>query len=129
MTFLLLDILELKFKILTLSCDLSTTAIIYNSFSLFRLSHRAKQMDNLFRGLGEESSPNHQQIVRCPFLQNINEPTNFSLSTAMAFSLPVSQNIIFCKCLLQLNFAVLPLSQVKAEYFLLTLIVPLLLAN
>ncbi|KAL8090465.1 uncharacterized protein LOC141697265 [Apium graveolens] len=45
-------------------------------------------MDNFFRGIGEESSPNHLQIVRCPFLQNINEPTNFSFSTSMAFSLP-----------------------------------------
>ncbi|PWA35530.1 hypothetical protein CTI12_AA608640 [Artemisia annua] len=38
--------------------------------------------------MAEESSPSQQDIVRCPFLRNINEPTNFSFSSSMAFPLP-----------------------------------------
>lgn len=30
----------------------------------------------------------HQGITRCPFLRNINEPTNFSFSTSMTFPMP-----------------------------------------
>jgi len=44
-------------------------------------------MDFLFRGLNEDSA--HPEILRCPFLRNINEPTNFSFSSAMPFPMPV----------------------------------------
>lgn len=47
-------------------------------------------MDLFFRAMAEESSPCQEDIVRCPFLRNINEPTNFSFSSSMAFPLPVS---------------------------------------
>ncbi|KAL0403467.1 UNVERIFIED_CONTAM: hypothetical protein Sradi_1987500 [Sesamum radiatum] len=46
-------------------------------------------MDFIFGNLNGESSALNQDIVRCPFLRNINEPTNFSFSTAMPFSMPV----------------------------------------
>ncbi|KAL8231929.1 hypothetical protein R6Q57_001707 [Mikania cordata] len=38
--------------------------------------------------MADESSPSQHDIVRCPFLRNINEPTNFSFSPSMAFALP-----------------------------------------
>ncbi|WCJ19361.1 hypothetical protein M5689_001656 [Euphorbia peplus] len=38
-------------------------------------------MDFFFRGLNEESAPCPNDILRCPFLRNINEPTNFSFSS------------------------------------------------
>ncbi|XP_065871084.1 uncharacterized protein [Euphorbia lathyris] len=38
-------------------------------------------MDFFFRGLNEESAPCPHDILRCPFLRNINEPTNFSFSS------------------------------------------------
>ncbi|CAL1387113.1 unnamed protein product [Linum trigynum] len=44
-------------------------------------------MDFLFRGLNEDPSP--VDMLRCPFLRNINEPTNFSFSSAMPFPMPV----------------------------------------
>ncbi|KAL1552910.1 hypothetical protein AAHA92_13652 [Salvia divinorum] len=30
----------------------------------------------------------HSNIFRCPFLKNINEPTNFSFTSSMAFPIP-----------------------------------------
>ncbi|GAV67693.1 hypothetical protein CFOL_v3_11198 [Cephalotus follicularis] len=45
-------------------------------------------MDSFLRGLHEESLPSQSDILRCPFLRNINEPTNFSFSS-MAFPMPV----------------------------------------
>lgn len=39
--------------------------------------------------VSSEQSFAHQDIQRCPFLRNINEPTNFSFSSHMNFSLPV----------------------------------------
>lgn len=47
-------------------------------------------MDFLFGNSNRESCPFNQDIVRCPFLRNIDEPTNFSFSTAIALSMPVS---------------------------------------
>ncbi|KAL4332030.1 hypothetical protein GQ457_07G018410 [Hibiscus cannabinus] len=47
------------------------------------------KMDFLFRGLNEDSSSSQMDILRCPFLRNIDEPTNFSLSSAMSFAMPV----------------------------------------
>ncbi|KAL3523446.1 hypothetical protein ACH5RR_016280 [Cinchona calisaya] len=46
-------------------------------------------MEFFFRDTNDESLPFHQGIVRCPFLRNVNEPTNFSFSTSMAFPMPV----------------------------------------
>ncbi|CAA2970824.1 uncharacterized protein LOC111381678 [Olea europaea subsp. europaea] len=46
-------------------------------------------MEFFSRDLKEESSSLDQGIIRCPFLRNINEPTNFSFSTSMAFPMPV----------------------------------------
>uniref|UniRef100_A0A2P2ILI4 Uncharacterized protein MANES_10G044300 n=1 Tax=Rhizophora mucronata TaxID=61149 RepID=A0A2P2ILI4_RHIMU len=45
-------------------------------------------MDIFFRSLSEESVPSQLDIHRCPFLRNINEPTNLSFSSSMAFPLP-----------------------------------------
>ncbi|CAN6461321.1 unnamed protein product [Victoria cruziana] len=46
-----------------------------------------------FRGLSEESSSEllfaQQDIQRCPFLRNINEPTNFTFSSSLGFPVPV----------------------------------------
>ncbi|XP_039024733.1 uncharacterized protein LOC120157773 [Hibiscus syriacus] len=54
-------------------------------------------MDFLFRGLNEDSSSSQMDILRCPFLRNINEPTNFSFSSAMPFAMPVrgAKGLIF----------------------------------
>src|SRR4051812_32515383 len=41
-----------------------------------------------------EDSDGFQDIERCPFLRNINEPTNFSFSS-FNFSVPVSGSINF----------------------------------
>ncbi|GMG99384.1 hypothetical protein Nepgr_001224 [Nepenthes gracilis] len=46
-------------------------------------------MDFCFRELSEQSLPSHQAISKCPFLRNINEPTNFSFASSMTFPLPV----------------------------------------
>ncbi|CAK9179404.1 unnamed protein product [Ilex paraguariensis] len=48
-------------------------------------------MDFFFKGLNEEASDcsfNEQDIKKCPFLRNINKPTDFSFSS-VNFSLPV----------------------------------------
>ncbi|KAL8051789.1 hypothetical protein ABFX02_06G171600 [Erythranthe guttata] len=46
-------------------------------------------MDCFLGNSNVDSSTFNQDIVKCPFLQNINEPTNFSFSKAMAFPMPV----------------------------------------
>ncbi|XP_021295649.1 uncharacterized protein LOC110425156 [Herrania umbratica] len=46
-------------------------------------------MDFFLRGLNEDSASSQMDILRCPFLRNINEPTNFSFSSAMPFPMPV----------------------------------------
>lgn len=46
-------------------------------------------MNFCFGDLAGESLPSNDDFTRCPFLRNINEPTNFSFSSPMAFSLPV----------------------------------------
>lgn len=61
-------------------------------------------MDFFFGGINGESQKSEcpfaqEGIQRCPFLRNINEPTNFSFSKPMNFSMPVctlSQSIIIC---------------------------------
>ncbi|XP_076900574.1 uncharacterized protein LOC143554774 isoform X1 [Bidens hawaiensis] len=42
-------------------------------------------MNFFCKNMAGESSPSQDDIVRCPFLRNINEPTNFSFSSPMAF--------------------------------------------
>ncbi|TYH32972.1 hypothetical protein ES332_D13G026800v1 [Gossypium tomentosum] len=42
-----------------------------------------------FRSLNEDSATSQMEILRCPFLRNINEPTNFSFSSTLPFPLPV----------------------------------------
>ncbi|KAF4382226.1 hypothetical protein F8388_026865 [Cannabis sativa] len=49
-------------------------------------------MNNIFRDLNGESVPSQQDILRCPFLRNINEPTSFSFSPSMMFPQPVRGN-------------------------------------
>ncbi|CAO2816460.1 unnamed protein product [Amaranthus hypochondriacus] len=46
-------------------------------------------MDFCFREPASEALPSDQEIVRCPFLRNINAPTNLSFSSSLAFRLPV----------------------------------------
>ncbi|KDP25731.1 hypothetical protein JCGZ_23952 [Jatropha curcas] len=46
-------------------------------------------MDFFFRGLNEEQAPSQHDIIRCPFLRNINEPTNFSFASSAPFPMPV----------------------------------------
>lgn len=46
-------------------------------------------MEYFFRGLNEDSMPSQSDLLRCPFLRNINEPTNFSFSSSLAFPMPV----------------------------------------
>ncbi|MQL75682.1 hypothetical protein Taro_008068, partial [Colocasia esculenta] len=38
---------------------------------------------------GGPNEPSHQDVQRCPFLRNINEPTNFSFSSPVNFPAPV----------------------------------------
>ncbi|CAK9152238.1 unnamed protein product [Ilex paraguariensis] len=69
----------------------SFTDLYYSALALALLSpdfassegHLAvKVMECFFRDITEHSLPSHQDIVKCPFLRNINEPTNFSFSSA-----------------------------------------------
>ncbi|KAK9741552.1 hypothetical protein RND81_03G113000 [Saponaria officinalis] len=46
-------------------------------------------MDFCLRELAGESLPSDHDFLRCPFLRNINEPTNFSFTSSLDFSLPV----------------------------------------
>lgn len=41
------------------------------------------------RDLTEDSLPCQREMIRCPFLRNINEPTNLSFASSMALPLPV----------------------------------------
>ncbi|XP_010557876.1 PREDICTED: uncharacterized protein LOC104826736 [Tarenaya hassleriana] len=45
-------------------------------------------MDYSFGGLNEDTMPSQLDILRCPFLRNINEPTSFSLSSSLPFPMP-----------------------------------------
>jgi hypothetical protein len=47
-------------------------------------------MEFFFRDQNEQTTPSQLDMVRCPFLRNINEPTNFSFSSSLAFPMPVS---------------------------------------
>lgn len=47
-------------------------------------------MGSFFRGLNEDSGASQLNILRCPFLRNINEPTNFSFASSLPFPMPVS---------------------------------------
>ncbi|KAK4761738.1 hypothetical protein SAY87_029622 [Trapa incisa] len=48
-------------------------------------------MDAFFGELREESIPSQMDIFRCPFLRNINAPTNFSFASTVPFSMLVSR--------------------------------------
>uniref|UniRef100_A0A251V5Q8 Uncharacterized protein n=1 Tax=Helianthus annuus TaxID=4232 RepID=A0A251V5Q8_HELAN len=52
------------------------------------LASCCQKMNFFCRSMADESAPSQHDIVRCPFLRNINEPTNFSFSLSMAFPLP-----------------------------------------
>ncbi|XP_009612915.1 uncharacterized protein [Nicotiana tomentosiformis] len=47
------------------------------------------KMEFFFRNTSDDTSSFKQDIVSCPFLKNINEPTNFSFSSSVAFPNPV----------------------------------------
>lgn len=57
--------------------------------SAFSSSSSVSDMDFCFRDLAGELFSSNEDILRCPFLRNINEPTSFSFSSSLAFSLPV----------------------------------------
>ncbi|KAL0322351.1 UNVERIFIED_CONTAM: hypothetical protein Scaly_2531500 [Sesamum calycinum] len=59
------------------------------SSSLGKRTFRFSIMEFGFENLNGGSSHFNQDIVRCPFLRNINEPTNFSFLTSAAFPIPV----------------------------------------
>ncbi|KAL9254708.1 hypothetical protein AKJ16_DCAP11965 [Drosera capensis] len=46
-------------------------------------------MDLFLSGSSEEILPSNPAIFKCPFLRNINEPTNFSFTSPMALTLPI----------------------------------------
>ncbi|KAL6527112.1 hypothetical protein OROGR_016202 [Orobanche gracilis] len=52
------------------------------------------RMDHIFGHLNGGSTSFNQDIVRCPFLRNINEPTNLSFSTATIFPMPVTSLLL-----------------------------------
>ncbi|KAG9158870.1 hypothetical protein Leryth_027432 [Lithospermum erythrorhizon] len=45
-------------------------------------------MEFFFGQMNEDANCFQQEAVRCPFLRNINEPTNLSFAAAMAFPIP-----------------------------------------
>ncbi|XP_058216051.1 uncharacterized protein LOC131327072 [Rhododendron vialii] len=49
------------------------------------------EMDFFFRAMNEQSQPSHEDIIRCPFLRNINEHTNFSFSSSIAIPVPIQR--------------------------------------
>ncbi|KAJ0822872.1 hypothetical protein HanPSC8_Chr16g0737111 [Helianthus annuus] len=78
---------------LSLPCsnDCRHTLIIATSPSIsyvWLLASCCQKMNFFCRSMADESAPSQHDIVRCPFLRNINEPTNFSFSSSMAFPLP-----------------------------------------
>ncbi|XAR52386.1 hypothetical protein NMG60_11020434 [Bertholletia excelsa] len=44
---------------------------------------------DFFGDITDNSQSSQLDILRCPFLRNINEPTNFSLASSVAFQMPV----------------------------------------
>lgn len=52
------------------------------------------KMDSFFKS--EDCLPSQMDILKCPFLRNIKEPTNFSLASAMPFAMPVSFLLVIC---------------------------------
>lgn len=45
-------------------------------------------MEKIFREMNRECESSSEDIQRCPFLRNINEPTNFSFASSLAFPMP-----------------------------------------
>ncbi|XP_035843295.1 uncharacterized protein LOC110928666 isoform X3 [Helianthus annuus] len=70
-------------KLIVIMCGVM---LIYMSY-MCRASC-CQKMNFFCRSMADESAPSQHDIVRCPFLRNINEPTNFSFSLSMAFPLP-----------------------------------------
>lgn len=65
----------------------------FNSLLYWYIYLGSKEMEFFFRTQSEETSDcsfNGQDIQRCPFLSNINKPTNFSFFSALNFPNPVS---------------------------------------
>ncbi|KAI3517271.1 hypothetical protein L1887_16484 [Cichorium endivia] len=54
-----------------------------------KLTNFHKKMNFFGRNTTDESSTSQHDVVSCPFLRNINEPTNFSFSSSVAIPLPV----------------------------------------
>ncbi|KAM1505093.1 hypothetical protein TB2_001060 [Malus domestica] len=57
---------------------------------LSRLIFTALEMDSLFnfKAPSDDCVPSELDILKCPFLRNINEPTNFSFASSLAFPVP-----------------------------------------
>ncbi|PQP99380.1 hypothetical protein Pyn_11934 [Prunus yedoensis var. nudiflora] len=55
---------------------------------LSRLLFSTLGMDSFFKVANEDCVPSELDILRCPFLRNINEPTNFSFASSLAFPVP-----------------------------------------
>lgn len=63
--------------------------LIMHFSSFYRLLFSTLGMDSFFKVANEDCVPD-LDILRCPFLRNINEPTNFSFASSLAFPVPVS---------------------------------------
>ncbi|KAK6947318.1 hypothetical protein RJ641_000791 [Dillenia turbinata] len=74
--------------LLSLNCE----HVLLVSGIVLKFSNILKgEMEFLFKGFGEETAEcpfNEQDIQRCPFLRNINKPTNFTF-TSLNFPLPI----------------------------------------
>lgn len=71
----------------------STFCTCFNNILCWYICLGSKEMEFFFRTQTEETSDcsfNGQDIQRCPFLSNINKPTNFSFFSALNFPSPVS---------------------------------------
>ncbi|XP_056697250.1 uncharacterized protein [Spinacia oleracea] len=55
----------------------------------YQINYCIGDMDFCFRELAGESLPSDQDILRCPFLRNMDAPTHFSFSSSLAMSLPM----------------------------------------
>lgn len=104
------------------SCFFATIKYLVSRLIFFRLFCRyyISRMNFLFGNMSGGSSEFDQDIFRCPFLRNINEPTNFSFSNSMAIPVPVPVPVpvssfiilfnIFCFYFLLLNAYRFPIS-------------------
>lgn len=99
---------------------MSNYSCIFLSFS--GVSFTAWKMDIFFRGVREESMPSQLDILKCPFLRNIDEPTNFSFASTMPFTMPVSYILHFAdlsllsNCCLHVAFFQITLSSLDYSF-------------